>query len=103
LHWAANYSHSEAVRLLLKEGANASACDARGDNPLHLAALSGSEGATPAEIDVIFNLLFNAQNVDIEAQNNYGNTPKPDTIGWTCPVAVAEVEISSMSSGTASR
>lgn len=50
---------------LIKEGANVNAKDSKGNNPLHIAAMNGSEKMCKLLIDA---------GIDINAQDNFGNT-----------------------------
>ncbi|VUC32580.1 unnamed protein product [Clonostachys rosea] len=88
LHHAATYCHSEAVRLLLEEGASPLLPSNwhLGNLPLHLGA--GSKNKDPAEIEATINLLLNAPGTDIDGLNKNGETAIMEAVGHDNHVAL---------------
>ncbi|KAM5362106.1 hypothetical protein ACJZ2D_012697 [Fusarium nematophilum] len=73
LHLATQRGRLEAVRFLLDAGAKAAACGVQGETPLHHLAFCVQ--AEPQTIEAIAELLFEDPTVDIEARDQFGNSP----------------------------
>jgi ankyrin repeat protein len=75
LHYAARFRNTAMCRLLLESGADISATDSEGNEPLHEAALS-NRGS-----DAVCELLV-AHGANVNAVNNRGNTPLLQALSW---------------------
>ncbi|MBL6936178.1 MAG: ankyrin repeat domain-containing protein [Alphaproteobacteria bacterium] len=80
LHWAAGAGENEAIKLLLRHGANVNTRNSSGGTPLHAASASGRSDAAGI-------LLRNG--ADVNARDEGGNTPLHRVVWSESPAAVS--------------